>query len=78
MYRTKHIAYFFPNVETNDYNVMIEGRNFSDQLVKNCLRAYDNIQKITTAHGDDYATALLLDFLYFKKYYKMIAIDLNK
>ena len=28
--------------------------------------------------GDDYTTGCLLDYSYFKDYYKMIAIDLSK
>ena len=28
--------------------------------------------------GDDYTTGCLLDNVYFKNHYKMIAIDLNK
>ena len=28
--------------------------------------------------GDDYATGCLLDYLYFKNYYEMIAIDVSK
>ena len=28
--------------------------------------------------GDDYTTGYLLDYAYFKNYYKMIAIDLSK
>ena len=35
----------------------------------------DVIQKITTGQGDDYTTGCLLDYNYFKNYYKMIAID---
>ena len=31
-----------------DYNLMIDGRNFSYQSVKNNLRTYDNIRKIAT------------------------------
>ena len=42
------------------------------------MRAYANNQKIGTGHGDDYTTGCLLDYNYFKKYYEMIAIDLNK
>ena len=38
----------------------------------------DNIQNIATAQGDDYTTVFLLDYNYFKNYYKMIAIDLRK
>ena len=39
---------------------------------------YDNIQSIAMGQGDDYKTGCLLDYNYFKKYYKMIAIDLSK
>ena len=39
---------------------------------------YENIRKITIGQGDDYTTGCLLDYTYFKKYYKMIAIDLSK
>ena len=36
------------------------------------------LEKITIGQGDDYTTGCLLDYTYFKKYYKMIAIDLSK
>ena len=62
----------------NDYNVIIDGRNFFDQSVKSDLETYDNIRKIEADPGDDYKTACLLDYPYFEKYYKMIAIDLSK
>ena len=32
---------------------MIDGQNFFDQSVKNDLRTYDNIRKITIGQGDD-------------------------
>ena len=57
---------------------MIDGKNFFDQPVKNDKVTYENIRKITIGQGDDYTTGCLLDYTYFKKYYKMIAIDLNK
>ena len=57
---------------------MIDGQKFSDQPVKNNLRAYDKIKKIATGQGDDYTTGCLLDYSYFNKNYKMIAIDLSK
>ena len=31
-----------------------------------------------TGQGDDYITVCLLDYIYFKIYYKMIAIGLSK
>ena len=62
-----------------DYNVMIDGKNFLDQPIKNNIRkTYDNIRKISTDQGDDYATGCLLDYPYFKENYKMIAIDVSK
>ena len=42
------------------------------------IKTYANIRKITIGQGDDYATGCLLDYIYFKKYYKMIAIDVSK
>ena len=42
------------------------------------LRTYDSFQKNATSRGDDYKTGCLLDYNYFKSYYKMIAIDLSK
>ena len=57
---------------------MFDGRNLLDQPIKNDLKAYDNISKIATGQSDDYTTGCLLDYPYFKKYYKLIAIDLRK
>ena len=57
---------------------MTDGKNFSDQPVKSNLKTYDNIRKIATDQGDDYAAGCLLGYNYFNNYYKMIAIDLSK
>ena len=57
---------------------MIDIRNFFDQPIKNDLKTYNNIRKIAMGQGDDYTTGCLLDYPYFKKYYKLIAIDLSK
>ena len=40
---------------------MIDGKNIFDQPVKSDMRTYDNICKIATSQGDDYATDCLLD-----------------
>ena len=76
--RTGHARNFLRTVEIKDYNVMIDGKKFFDQPVKNDLRTYGNIQKITTGQGDDYRTDCLLEYSYFKKYYEMTVIDLRK
>ena len=57
---------------------MIDGKNFFDQPIKNDKVIYKNIRKITTGQGYYYTTGCLLDNTYFKKYYKMITIDLSK
>ena len=49
-------------MEIKDYNVVIDGRNLFDQLIKNDLKTYDNIRKIATGEGDDYTTGCLLDY----------------
>ena len=57
---------------------MIDGKNFFDQPVKNDQVTYENIRKIAIGQRDDYTTGCWLDYTYFKKYYKMTAIDLSK
>ena len=53
-------------------------KNFFDQPINSMIKTYENIRKITIGQGDDYATGSFLDYTYFKKYYKMIAIALSK
>ena len=57
---------------------MIDGKNLFDQPVKNDKVTYENIRKIATGRGDDDTTGCLLGYIYFKKYYKMIKVDLSK
>ena len=76
--RTSHSGYYLPNVEIKDYNIMINGKNFFDQPIKNNKVTYENIRKIATGQGDDYTTGCSLDYSYFMDTYKMIAVDLSK
>ena len=66
---------FLPTIEMKDYNVVIDGKIFFDQPVRNDLTTYENIREIAT---DDYTTGSSLGYPYFKEHYKMIAIDLSK
>ena len=59
--RTNNKRYYIPNVEIKDYNVMIDGKNFFDQPIKNDKVTYENIRKIAIVQGDDYTTGCLLD-----------------
>ena len=49
---------------------------FFDLPVNNAEEAYEQIIEIS--NNNDYTTGNLLDFAYFKKHYKLIAIDLSK
>ena len=76
--RISNKRYYNPNVEIKDYNVMIDRKNVFDHPVKNDKLTYENIRKIATGQGDDYTTGCLLDYIYFKNYYEMIAVDSSK
>ena len=76
--RTVHKRYYIPKIEMKDYDVIIDGRNFFYQPIKNDLKIYDNIRKIATGQGDDCTTGCLLDYSCFKEHYKLVVIDLSK
>ena len=76
--RTSHSGFYLPIVKLKDYNIIINGENVFDQPIKNNKVTYENIRKIATDQGDDYTTGCLLDYLYFKDSYKVIAVDLSK
>ena len=60
-----------------DFNVLIHGKRFFfDVPVKNREKAYEKIMSINK--NNDYTTGNLLDYEYFSKHYKLIAIDLSK
>ena len=68
--------YYVPKVKVNDFNVLIDGKSFFDLPVKNDEEPYQKI--IDLSNNSDYTTGNLLDYGYYKKHYKLIAIDLNK
>ena len=74
--RYSYSNYYVPKVEINNFNVLIDGKRFFDLPVKNKEEAYKKIIEMSNNNG--YTSANLLDFGYFKKNYKLIAIDLSK
>ena len=70
--------YFLPGSKINNYNVLIDGRNFYAQPINDFIKQYDEVRKVSAGQGDDYATGCLLDYAYFKDNYKLIAVDLSK
>ena len=68
--------YYVPNVEIEDFNVLIDGKGFFDLPVKNEEETYEKIIEMTK--NNDYTTGNLLDLLVLNKIVKLIAIDLSK
>ena len=69
---------FLPRIEIENYNIEVDGRNFYDQPINDLIKQYDKVRKISAGQGDDYTTGCLLDFVYFEKSYRLIAVDLSK
>ena len=70
--------YYLPRIDLNKYNVIIGGRNFYDSPIEIDIEKYRELKKIMIGKGEDYTAASLLDYVYFKKHYKLVAVDLSK
>ena len=68
--------YYKPKVEIKDFNVLIDGKSFFDVPVENKEETYGKI--IEMSKDNVYTTGNLLDYEYFSKHYKLIAIGLSK
>ena len=66
-----------PIIDLNKY-VIIDGRNFYDNPIESDIEKYRELKKVMIGKGEDYTTGSLLDFDYFKKHYKLVAVDLSK
>ena len=67
--------YFLPRVNTTNYNVVIDVRNFYDQPVNDLIKQYGEIRKTATGQGNDYTTGCLIEYQYFKDHENLIVID---
>ena len=74
--RQSFSRFYSPNVVGKDYNVIIDKLAFFDLPIKTEEEAYE--KTIDISRNNEYTTGNLLDYDYFKKYYKLIAIDLSK
>ena len=68
--------FYLPKVMVKDFNVIIDKLAFFDLPIKTEEEAYEKI--IDISRNNEYITGNLLDYDYFKNYYKLIAIDLGK
>ena len=74
--RQSFSEFYLPIAMVKDYNVTIDKLAFFDLPIKTEEEAYEKI--IDISRNNEYTTGNLLDYDYFKKYYKLIAIDLSK
>ena len=74
--RYSFATYYVPKGKVNDFDVLIDGKSFFDLPGKNDEEAYEKI--IDMSNNSDYTTGNLLDYGYYKKHYRLIAIDLSK
>ena len=67
--------YYLPRVDLKKYKVIIDGRNIYDNPIESDIEKYRELKKVMIGKGEDYTTGSLLDYNYFNKHYKLIAID---
>ena len=70
--------HYLPRIDLEKYNVIIDGRNFYDNPIERDIEKYRELKKVMIRKGEDYTTGSLLDFNYFDKHYKLVAVDLSK
>ena len=74
--RQSYSQFYLPRIMVKDFNVIIDKLAFFDLPIKTEEEAYEKI--IDISRNNEYTTGNLLDYDYFKKCYKLIAIDLSK
>ena len=70
--------YYLPRIDLNKYNVIIDERNFYDNPIERDIEKYRKLKKVVIGKGEDYTAGSLLNYNYFKKHYKVVAVDLSK
>ena len=70
--------YYLLRISLHNYNVIIDGRNFCDNPIESDIEKYRELKKVMIGKEEDYTTGSLLDYNYFDKHYKLVAVDLSK
>ena len=74
--RQSFSQFYLPRVMVKDFSVINDKLAFFDLPIKTEEEAYE--KNIDISRNNEYTTGNLLDYDYFKKYYKLIAVDLSK
>ena len=62
----------------DNYNIIINGKNFYDLAIDSDMNQYEEIRKLTTGQGEEYATGCSSDYDYIKNQYRLIVIYLSR
>ena len=76
--RNRQQKYYLPRIDLEKYNVIIDAKIFYDNPIESDIENNRELKKVTIGKGEDYTIESLLDFNYFDKHYKLVAIDLSK
>ena len=76
--RDSQRKYYSPRIDFKKYNVIIDGRNFYDNPIESDIEKYRELKKVMIGKGEDCTAGSLLDYDYFKKHYKLVAVDLSE
>ena len=74
--RQSFSQFYLPKALVKDFNVIIDKLTFFDLPIRTEEEAYEKI--IDISRNNEFTTGNLLDYDYFKKHYKLIAIDFSK
>ena len=70
--------YYLSKGIIKNYNVIINWKIVYDQAIDSDIKRYEEIRKLETGQGEDYATGCLLVYEYIKNHYRLIAVDLSR
>ena len=54
--------YYLPKSIIKNYNAIINGRTFYNQLINSDIKRYEEIRTVTIGQGEDYTIGYLLDY----------------
>ena len=70
--------YYLPKGIIDNYNIIINEKNFYGHTIDSDIKRYEELRKLTTGQGKDYTARCLLDYVYAKNHYRSIAIGLKR
>ena len=72
--------YYLQEGVIKNYYFIINRKNLPshNQAIDSNIKWCEEIRKLTTGQGGDYATGYLLDYDYIKNHYRLVAVDLSE